>query len=59
MRIGVMPICPCTGIPARTMASMAGTWLMLPSHFMTSAFASCTKRPAFSTACSGDLWKLQ
>ena len=34
-------------------------WCWLPSHFMTSAFASCTKRPAFSTACSGETWKLQ
>ena len=26
---------------------------------MTSALASWTKRPAFSTACSGETWKLQ
>ena len=55
LRMGVIPIWPCTGMPALTIASMLRTWWRLPSHFMTSAFARATNLPAFSTACSGEM----
>lgn len=46
-------------MPALTMASMLGAWCWLPSHFITSAPPSDTNRPAFSTACAAEMWKLQ
>jgi hypothetical protein len=33
IRIGVIPMWPCTGIPAFTMASIAFAWWRFPSHF--------------------------
>src|SRR5437667_160445 len=37
MRIGVIPIWPCTGMPALMIASIFLAWCRLPSHFITSA----------------------
>ena len=54
MRIGVMPMWPCTGMPAFTIASMYLAWCWLPSHFITSAPPCDTYLAAFSTACSAD-----
>ena len=58
MRIGVMPIWPCTGMPALMIASIFFAWCRLPSHFITSAPPCETYLAAFSTACIGERWKL-
>ena len=53
-----MPMCPCTGMPAFTIASMYFAWCLLPSHFITSAPPCATYFAALSTACCAERWKL-